>query len=371
MKTMMDKVRLGIIGVGQIGKAHVERYQKLKDAEVVAIADVNEAEAQRVSQAYGIPHVYTDLRQLLQRDDIVAVDVCLHNNLHLPATAAAFEAGKHVYCEKPMAGSYRDAEEMLRLSRAADRMLYIQVRTLFERETKAAQALIEMGALGRLYHARSTGFRRRGRPYVDGYGSPQFVQKQISAGGAMYDMGVYHITRMLYLLGNPQVLRISGKIYQEMDMDPARKQSSSYNVEELGMGLVRLQGNMTLDIVEAWAIHLGKFEGSYVVGSQGGVQLEPFGYYHSQGDLDLDGVADLDEFDFRLHSLRENPDAYDSPEHHWVAVLQGRVPLLPAAELALKTMLISEGIYLSDRLGREVTAEEVAASSQSTAIQLQ
>jgi hypothetical protein len=68
--------------------------------------------------------------------------------------------------------------------------------------------------------------------------------------------------------------------------------------------------------------------------------------------------------------MRETADAYDSPQQHWVAALQGRVELLPTAELALNTMLISEGIYLSDELGREVTAEEVRASSQSTAISL-
>ena len=83
------------------------------------------------------------------------------------------------------------------------------------------------------------------------------------------------------------------------------------------------------------------------------------------GDLDLDATADMEGFDWRLHSLRANPDAYDSAQQHWAAALQGRVPLLPCAELALNTMLISEGIYLSDRLGREVTADEVRQNSVS------
>jgi predicted dehydrogenase len=77
------------------------------------VADINEEEAVRVADEHDIPHVYTDFRELLARDDIEAVDVCLHNNLHMPATVAAVEAGKHVYCEKPMAGAYCDAEVML------------------------------------------------------------------------------------------------------------------------------------------------------------------------------------------------------------------------------------------------------------------
>ncbi|MCR8643054.1 hypothetical protein NV379_10330 [Paenibacillus sp. N1-5-1-14] len=63
-------------------------------------------------------------------------------------------------------------------------------------------------------------------------------------------------------------------------------------------------------------------------------------------------------------------DAYRSSQHHLIAALQGRVPMLPTAEITLRTMLISEGIYMSSELGREVTAEEVMANSKSTAINI-
>lgn len=367
---MAEKVRIGVIGVGQIGKRHLERYAQIEGGGVVAIADINAEELARVSQRFGISDTYTNFRELLARDDIVAVDVCLHNNYHMPVTVAALEAGKDVYCEKPMAGSYTDAETMYETAQELGRKLSIQLNTLFRDETKAAKHLIDNGYLGKVYHGRSTGFRRRGRPFVDGYGSPNFVQKDIASGGALYDMGVYHIARMLYLLGNPQVLRISGKTYQEMDMDAARRASSGYNVEELGLGFVRLQDGLTMDIIEAWSIMLDQLEGTTVVGSEGGVRLDPFGYFQSAGHLDLNATADLERFMFRVHSVDGVGDEYDTPQHHWVAALQGRVDLLPTAELALNTMLISEGIYLSERLGREVSADEVRESSVSTAVRV-
>ncbi len=362
-----EKIRVGVIGVGQIGKRHVETYAKMSNVEIVAIADINEAEVNRVAGMHAIPHAYTDLRQLLARDDIQAVDVCLHNNYHMPATVAALEAGKDVFCEKPMAGAYVDAIKMWETAQATGRKLGIQFITMYSNETKAVKGLIDGGHLGHLYHARSTGHRRRGRPFVDGYGSPTFVQKQHSAGGALYDMGVYHIATMLYLIGNPTVTRITGKTYQETDIDPARFARSGYNVEELGLGFVHFDGGLTLDIIEAWAVHMDHFDGSMIFGSQGGVRLEPFGFYRSLGDLDLDATANMDGFDWRLHNVRDDGDAYDGPQQHWIAALQGRVPLMPTAACALNTMLISEGIYLSDRLGREVTAEEVRAMSVSTA----
>ncbi len=367
---MAEKVRIGVIGVGQIGKHHLERYAKIEGGEVVAIADINAEELARVSEVFGIPDAYTNFRELLARDDIVAVDVCLHNNYHMPVTVVALEAGKNVYCEKPMAGSYIDAETMYKTAQELGRKLSIQLNTLYAKETKAAKHLIDNGYLGKVYHGRSTGHRRRGRPFVDGYGSPNFVQKEIASGGALYDMGVYHIARMLYLLGNPQVLRISGKTYQEIEMDAARRAASGYSVEELGLGFVRLQDGLTMDIIEAWSIMLDQLEGTTIVGSAGGVRLDPFGFFQSAGHLDLDATANLDRFMFRVHNVDGVGDEYDSAQHHWVAALQGRVDLLPTAELALNTMLISEGIYLSEQLGREVSAEEVRESSVSTAVQV-
>jgi predicted dehydrogenase len=203
---------------------------------------------------------------------------------------------------------------------------------------------------------------------VDGYGSATFVQKSIAAGGAMYDMGVYHIARLLYLLDNPTVDRISGQTYQETEIDSDRHETSGYDVEELGIGLVRFEGGLTLDIIEAWAVHMDAFEGSSLFGSDGGIRLEPFGFYRSMGDLNLDASANLDAFSYRLRNVRGDDDAYESPQDHWVAALQGRAPLLPTAELALNTMLISEGIYLSSQWQREVTADEVMGHSVSTAV---
>ena len=357
-------VRIGLIGAGQRGGHHLENYQQIPGAEIVAIADINEALAQRVATQYNIPNVYTDYQDLLRRDDIEAVDICLHNNLHRPVAVAAMESGKHVYCEKPMAGSYADAKIMYDTAQSLGRKLQIQLFTLFRPETRAAKLLIDEGHLGELYHARSTGFRRRGRPYVDGYVTPTFVQKRHSAGGALYDMGVYHIAGLLYLLGNPSVARITGKTYQKTPMDSDREKDSGYDVEELGLGFVHFTNDVTLDIIEAWAIHLDNIEGSSILGTLGGVRLEPFGFFHNIGDLEINSTADVEQIPYRWQKVHLGGDVYDSSEHHWVAALQGRAELLPSAELALNTMLISEGIYLSEQLGREVTADEVRKTSR-------
>jgi predicted dehydrogenase len=348
------KIRIGMIGVGQIGKWHIEMYQKIAGVEVVAAAGRDAGRTEAAARAYGIPFWTTDYQRLLEREEVDAVSVCLHNQLHREAAVAALEAGKHVFCEKPMAGSVADAAAMMAAAERTGRKLSIQLATLFSRETKAAKAAIEAGWLGRPYYAHSAGSRRRGRPFVDGYGTPAFVQKSQAAGGALLDMGVYHVANLLYLLGNPAVLTVSGSTYQATAMDAWRQAASGYDVEELGLGFVRLEGGITLTIAEAWALHLDTLGGSFLAGSLGGIRLEPFGLFRSLGDLDLDARADLEKFDYRLHHVGENGDAYDGPIQHWIAALQGRVPLLPTAEIALNTMRVLEGVYRSAEEGGEV-----------------
>ena len=310
--------------------------------------------------------MYTDYHELLQRDDLEAVDICLHNNLHRPVTVAAMEAGKHVYCEKPMAGSYADARIMYDTAQALGRKLSIQLFTLFKPETRAAKLLIDAGSLGELYHARSTGFRRRGRPYVDGYGTPTFVQKRHAAGGALYDMGVYHIAGLLYLLGNPSCERASpARRIRKLPWTPGAKHPAAMTSKNWAWA------SSTSPTTSRWTS--SKPGPSTWMASKdrassatlGGVRLEPFGYYHNIGDLEINSTADLEQISYRWKNVHEGGDVYDSAGHHWVAALQGRVELLPSAELALNTMLISEGIYLSNQLGREVTADEVQERSTS------
>jgi predicted dehydrogenase len=360
---MTARIRIGVIGCGQIAQQHLATYAEIPQVEILACADLNAAAAQATAAKFQIRNVYAHYQELLARPDLDAVDVCLHNNLHRPVTVAGLEAGKHVYCEKPMAGSYADARAMWTAAQRTGKKLHIQLSTLYSDETRAAKELIELGELGEIYHARSSSARRRGRPYVDGYGTATFVQKTHAAGGALYDVGVYHIAQMLYLMGNPEVERVTGKTYQRLEMDAARRASSGYDVEELGAGFVRLTGGATLDIIEAWALHVDSLDASYVFGSKAGVRLHPFGFFKSYGHLSLDAGVDLAGAKYRWDNVTETGKYYLGSQAHWVGALLGQVPLLPTAEIALSTMLISEGIYLSEALCREVTADEIRQHS--------
>ena len=352
---MSDKLKVGIIGTGIIGKSHIRRYESMRnDVEIVAIADINEAEAQRVAQENSIPRVFSDYHDLLKIDEIDSVDVCLPNFLHAPVTIDALEAGKHVYCEKPMAKTGVEAQAMYDTAQRVGKKLAVQMGTIFAKESQTAKRLIEEGTLGRVYYVKTSHYRRRGRVYVDGYATPHFVQKEKSGGGTLVDMAIYHMARMVYLLDNPEIETVTASTFQELDMDEKRRQESGYNVEELGTGFVRFKGDVTMFVEEAWAAHIDGGEGDRIMGSKGGIKLDPFTLYTDMSGIDADISLNIDAYERRMRSLGYAAEGYEGSQQHFVWSVLERVEMIDTAAIGLTVARITEGMYQSAEQRKEV-----------------
>jgi len=373
----VQQVNIALIGTGVIAHNHMEFYGEIEGVNVIAACDLNEGKLNAFCDKWNIPHRYTDYRELLKRDDILAVDVCLHNNLHAPISVAVMAAGKHCYCEKPMAGSYNDAVAMKEAAAHYGVKLHIQLAMIYGAHAIAAKRVVDGGRLGKIYHARSYGYRRRGRPFVDGYAEKEFVSSHWAGHGALYDMGVYHISQLLYLLGTPKVERVSGAVYAELAMDNKRRAESGYDVEELGVGFVKFAGGLTMDILESWAIHGSEFPMSSIFGSEGGLQFAMKGEEKSLKFFsEIEGYPAATELDLSAEQYRRlqlNPQlsVYEKCQAHWIGALRGQCEQIDTPHIALQTMLISEGIFLSGKLGREVTADEIPTLSVSNAMRRQ
>ncbi|MCL2069248.1 MAG: Gfo/Idh/MocA family oxidoreductase [Oscillospiraceae bacterium] len=361
----MKKIKVGIIGCGVIARqTHGPQYKTIGDmVEIAAACDIVKEKLDSYCDMFDIPKRYSTIAELLDDDEIDAVDVCLHNNMHAPVTIEAMRRGKDVYCEKPMAGSYADALAMLEAAEKYGRKLHIQLSKLYSSSTFVAKRLIEAGDLGNIYHMRSSGFRRRFRPYVDGYGAKDFVSSKVAGGGALLDMGVYHISQLLYLTGNKRPNRVTGHKYQEIDMDQKRREISGYDVEELITGFIEFEGGLSMDLIESWAMHMDKMESSCILGSKGGIRLDPFTYNYTMHDVLFTSSFDEKDLDFRCENVYPEQLFLRASQRHWAAALRGECPLLPTAQIALNTQLIQDSLYLSDQLGRQVTTQEVTAAS--------
>src|SRR3954454_25209799 len=118
-----DRVRMGIVGTGNIATLNVPGYLEHEQCDVVAVCDPRPDVLERRMTEWGVERGYTELDQLLADDDIDAVEILSPTPLHAEHTIAALRAGKHVSCQKPIANTVSDARRMLEAARASGKTL--------------------------------------------------------------------------------------------------------------------------------------------------------------------------------------------------------------------------------------------------------
>ncbi|HOK55061.1 MAG TPA: Gfo/Idh/MocA family oxidoreductase [Armatimonadota bacterium] len=145
----MGKVKTGIIGTGFIGPAHVEAVRRLGYVEVAAVAEANKDLAEQKAAALSIPKAYGSYQELLADPEIQVVHVCTPNTLHYPIVKDALQAGKHVYCEKPLAMNSRESAELVKMADDLGLVNAVNFNYRFYPLNQEAKAKVQSGEIGR------------------------------------------------------------------------------------------------------------------------------------------------------------------------------------------------------------------------------
>jgi predicted dehydrogenase len=147
----MSKTKAAIAGLGFIGPAHIEALRRLTDVEVVGISDFNAEIAQTKAAQLGIEKYYDNFDAMLKDDSIECVHICTPNFLHAQQAKAALLAGKHVVCEKPLATSLKDAEEIVELAEKSGLVNAVHFNLRYYPLIRQMKTMREKGELGELY----------------------------------------------------------------------------------------------------------------------------------------------------------------------------------------------------------------------------
>ena len=146
----MDKIKVGVVGTGFIGPAHVEALRRLPNVEVVALCEVNQELAITKAAQLGIDRACT-FDQLIAMEDIVAVHICTPNFLHFSQAKAALLAGKHVICEKPLSKDLHEAEELVTLANSTGLVNAVHFNLRYYPLVREMKTMREKGELGGIY----------------------------------------------------------------------------------------------------------------------------------------------------------------------------------------------------------------------------
>ncbi len=349
----MDSVRIGIVGMGAIGKIHAGRFNKIEQTELAAIADMNEKTLSGAAEEFNVKKTYTQASELFDDPEIDAVVICVPNFLHRDLTTEALDKGKHVLCEKPMALNINEAEAMVQAAEKNNKKLMIALCNRFRPDSMALKNIIDKGSFGDIYHSQIVLHRRRGIPGLGGW----FTTKSKSGGGPLIDIGVHVIDLTLYMMGYPQAEAVSAATYTmfgdksdytyvSMWAEESSVKGGTFDVEDYATALIRLKGKKTMSLECSWAANVGDEQiYSLILGDKRGAKL---GF----GSLEVFGK----DCGYITNFVPQYPesDLYENQARHFAqAVIDDTEPIASGRQV-LNLQRVIDAIYASAEKNREV-----------------
>ena len=337
--------KVGIIGLGQISRTHLENFGNIPDVEVAAISDLSEERIAKTIEKYPVKQIFKDYHELLALKDLDLVAICLPNNLHAPVTIDALNAGQNVLCEKPMATTLKDAEAMMEAASVNERLLTVGMNfrwQYFGPESFHLKKLIEDGELGEIYYIRSNFLRRISFPLT---GFERWnLSKEQSGGGVLVDLGPHMLDMAMWLADDYSPERVNGFTYNGL-----MKYSS---VDDFASGSVQLKGGTRVQVELAWNSHNSQAFQVNVYGEKGGAILDankPKGERLLRYTVEDNKPA---KEEVTLDDIIRPPEA-TVQEHIVKRMIAGATPDC-SAQRSLEVMKVIAGWYQSSETGSDV-----------------
>lgn len=229
----MHTIRFAILGIGNIAPVHAAAIQATPGCELVAAATHDPARGRAFTAQYGgVWHA--DYREVLARADVDAVTICTAHDLHAPITRAAAAAGKHVWCEKPMATTVSECEAMITACEQAGVTLGVVFQSRFEPLTLKLKALIDSGRLGRLVWVSASTLWYRDEAY---YASrPWRTSPAQSGGGVLINQAIHALDLLVWLAGLPETVTAQAQtLAHAMAVEDAAQALLRYSDGKMGL----------------------------------------------------------------------------------------------------------------------------------------
>ncbi len=355
-------LKAAVVGAGWIAEhGHLPGYQRA-GVSVVAIADVAVERARALARAFAVERTYSDWHEMLKEERPDIVSVCVPNVFHAEVALGALNAGAHVLCEKPLATTVAQAEEMFDAARRYGRLLMAGQSQRFRPNNEAIKARVDAGDLGEVYHVEAVYVRRMGIPTWG-----RFTQSAFSFGGALCDLGVHSLDLAVWFLGNPRAISVTAaterRFGQRADLaslrrtwDPAKFRSedyggfqgewdaASFDVEDFATAFVRFENGVTLYLQCSWASHIERTRQFVkLIGADGGATTDPPAVYRLEDGMPVDEVLEV-----------PRGTGWEPEVCHFVDAVRGKTHLLVREEETMNVQRLLNNAYESARTGAEV-----------------
>ncbi len=356
--------KVGIISCGMIARsAHIPAYKHFSEYyEIVAVCDINLEAAKKTAEEFNIPNYYADAEEMLKNHKLDVVSVCAGNMFHYPLTMTALKYKANVICEKPLALTKKEAQEMFDYAKVQGVTLTACQTLRFMPERLAAKKLVDSGEVGKIYSCEYARVRSRGIP---NWG--KFHIKKYNGGGSYLDMGSHSIDSALWLIGNPNPVSVDARmhiVHENEIVDPLKAgaltgdksaDNSSFNpddmdVESFASGSVAFDNGIIMLFKATWAANLKDENSISVAGLGCGFNTGAKEVYKGSDVLPLE--TEQSEFDHpfsgHFYIIR-----------NFAKYLLGEEELMVKPEETINTAAIMEAGYISAKEQRTVLISEL------------
>lgn len=259
----MSKLKIGIIGCG--GIANQKHFPALKNNadlnEMVAFCDIIKERAVKAAKEFGTKNakVYSDYKELLADKNVDVVHICTPNVSHSRIAVDAFEAKKHVYCEKPMSHSTEEAEKMVEAWKKSAMQFTVGYQNRFRAEVQNLHAACEKGELGDVYYGKAHAVRRRGVPTWG-----VFMDKAQQGGGPLIDIGTHALDITMWCMNNYDIDSVTGSVFYKLGCEQQATEGNlfgpwdpkTYEVEDSAMGYIKMKNGAVINLEASWALNI-------------------------------------------------------------------------------------------------------------------
>lgn len=352
----MKKVRVGIIGIGEIGTTkHLTQLSRHKDeVEIAALCDLIPERCEKAKKDFDLDaKVYTDYKEICADESLDVIHVCTPNPLHCEMTILALNNGKDVYCEKPLACTWEDAQKMLEVQKKTGKKLASGTQWRYNTATVEMKRMFEAGEFGDVYYIRSSQLRPRRLP---AYGV--YTNKELNGGGVLMDGGPHSIDLPMWLTNNYDVATVRGVTFDKMKDFPEGNDlgpwdPNDFDVEDTAMAMITMKNGMMIYMETAWCSNmLQEAPGiiASVAGTKAGADMVGPGFEEAVRVTKMvDGKLTTET---KIPEEKYNMWEYDMDR--WVnAVVHGGEPAVTAEQAAVVTRVI-EAIYTSAETGETI-----------------
>jgi myo-inositol 2-dehydrogenase/D-chiro-inositol 1-dehydrogenase len=256
----MHDVGVGLVGSGFASDIHARAFRRVAAAKLIAAASPNEAHVKRFAERHSIPAAYTDYRRLLENREVDVICVGAPNYLHRDVVVTAAEAHKQVICEKPLARTLAEADEMVTAADGAGVQLMYAEQLCFAPKYVRAKELVDEGAVGDLFQVLHS--EQHSGPHT-----AWFWDGALAGGGVLMDMGCHAIEFIRWMYGKPRVESVTAEIGTFVH-------GNRTSVDDHAVAIIHLDGNRTGLVQASWDRQGGIDDRAELLGSNGVVMAD-------------------------------------------------------------------------------------------------